>query len=267
MSKASLRTINRTIAPPPPEWLAKLRRDPAARVALKAWRELTKGESDGDRPTLLACSGGTDSSGLVLALACQATGVRSTLIVAHIVHDLRPAAQARRDLAITKDLARLVGLKCVQATVKVKAQAGNAEANAREARYKALGKLAEKHGCRFIATAHHADDQLETVLMRLIRGAGPRGLVGIRPSRLLDREHSKLLLIRPMLEVERVDTERLVRHVPEPWKPAQDETNADLSRLRNAIRSKITPLLKELSPSVAKRVARNSRWFRDVKDR
>lgn len=232
-------------------------------MALKAWRELAKGDSDADRPTLLACSGGTDSSGLVLALACQATGVRSNLIVAHIVHDLRPAAQARRDLRITQALAKLAGLRCVQASVKVRTKAGNAEANAREARYNALGKLAEKYGCRVIATAHHADDQLETVLMRLIRGAGPRGLVGIRPSRRLSPGFSKLQLIRPMLEVERADTERLVGQVPEPWKAAQDETNADLSRLRNAIRWKITPLLKELSPTVAKRVARNSRWFRE----
>ena len=200
---------------------------------------------------------------MVLALACQATGVRSSLIIAHIVHDLRPAAQARRDLRITQALAKLAGLKCVHATVKVRAKPGNAEANAREARYEALGKLAKKYNCRIVATAHHADDQLETVLMRLIRGSGPRGMAGIRPVRPLNQDDRSILLVRPLLEIERADTVRLVGAVPEPWLPAQDETNADLSRLRNAIRSKITPLLRELSPSVAKRVVRNSQWFRE----
>ncbi len=243
-----------------------LRRDASARCIIQGWRQLTSprgsrraGPGAG---TLIACSGGADSSALVLALA--PSNRAAPIVVAHVLHDLRPRDQVLADLNAVQALALRVGAKFVQAEVRVRDSGGNLEAAARTARYAALLRLAKREKLRFIATAHHADDQLETILMALMRGAGPRGLGGIAISRPLEylsipAPSDDVCLIRPMIEagVERADTERICQLAGWAWQA--DATNADQTRLRAAVRLQIVPLLKALRPTVAQRAVESAR--------
>jgi len=226
------------------------RRDPVAGPIIRRWRELTGGGKDRhtDRRTLIACSGGADSSALALSLSASS----SELVVAHVVHDLRPRREVLADRDAARRLADLLGLEFVEHAVRVSDLPGNAESNARSARLEALESLARATGCSHVATAHHADDQLETVLMRLIRGAGPRGLGGIRPARLLgDRG---IRLIRPMLCVDRADAEDLCCRCG--WQWTHDATNDNRSRLRAALRHGVVPELRRLHPRAAHNASR-----------
>jgi tRNA(Ile)-lysidine synthase len=222
--------------------------DAAIAAIVTDWRLLTGGTSrtiaDIDRRTLVACSGGADSAALALALATAA----SELVIAHVVHDLRPTSITRRDRDSAHALAVHLGLPFVEAEIHPAAQGSNVEATARRFRYDALAQLAMQHGCRFIATAHHADDQLETLLMALMRGAGPRGLSGIASTRPLEDD---LSLIRPMLHVTSEDARRICTHAN--WSWVEDETNNDTTRLRAALRKDVIPRLERLRPGVAHR--------------
>ncbi|MFN7022495.1 MAG: tRNA lysidine(34) synthetase TilS [Phycisphaerales bacterium] len=231
------------------------RRDPAVASIALAWRELT---GSGDRRTLVACSAGCDSSALLLALSA----VTSQLVVGHVLHDLRPTGETAQDRDAAGRLAGALGLPFVAAEVRVRGWAGNAEANARRARYGALASLAASSGCRFIATAHHADDQLESVLMGLLRGAGPRGLSGVARRRALHAgEGAPVTLVRPMLgsadgrcrPITRAECERLCAEAGWAWR--EDRSNADTALLRNALRGEVIPILRRLRPRAAEHAA------------
>ncbi len=238
------------------------RRSTTVRAVASAWRRLTTHVSASrngpGEPTLLACSGGGDSSALVLALAAAA-GKRSAELftVAHIVHDLRPSSQALADRDRAADLARHLGLPFVDARVAVRDQPGNDESNARRMRYAALSEIAASRSLRFIATAHNSHDQAESVIMALLRGAGPRGLAGIAPARRLTgastAESCRVTLIRPMLTVAPDEARELCDQAG--WVYAHDQTNDDTDRLRNAIRADIVPRLLTLRPSAVRRIA------------
>ncbi len=260
-----LTTGRKPLLSAPPPWVRAVRRDPAARRVITAWRRLTTADrsrrAGPGRDTLVACSGGADSSALVLALAAAVFGAKgepARIVVAHVMHDLRSPQEAGADRDSTRRLAELVGAKFVEAGVRVKAKGGNLEAAARKARYAALVKLAKREGLPFIATAHHADDQLETMLMALMRGAGPRGLAGVAVSKHMEgrwvpRTLCGVRIVRPMIEagVERADTERICRVAG--WKWAVDATNADETRLRAAVRRRIVPVIKSLRPDATQR--------------
>ncbi len=234
------------------------RKDAAVRRITPTWRELTGGTGrgrDSVRRTLLACSGGADSSAMVLALAAGAASPEKTFVVAHIVHDLRPAADALADRDATRELAEALGIPFVEARVNVRPEGGNAEAAARRLRYAALERLASEQRCPVIATAHHADDQLETMLMALVRGGGPRGLAGIAEC----SRRGGLRLIRPMLGMTRADCERLCREAGWPWR--EDATNKDASRLRAALRQRVLPVLEAIRPGASRRAARSAGLF------
>lgn len=232
-------------------------RHPVAKQIVRAWRELTghttRGPLGSDAGTLLACSGGADSSALVLALA----SLGEPMVVGHIVHDLRPRAEALADRDAAARLADRLGLRFVEAEVSVRARGGNAEDAARRLRYEALAKLARESGCPFVATAHHADDQLETLLMRLLRGSGPSGLAGVAARRRLA---AGVTLIRPMLTAARAEAESICD--TEGWVWQTDTTNADVSRLRAAIRHRVVPVLKEIRPDAPRRAAGTARLMR-----
>lgn len=241
----------------------------AARI-VRAWRALTTPAAarrigPGVR-TLVACSGGADSSALLLALRSAS----SDLVVGHVVHDLRPEAEAAADRDAVKELAQRLGLVFVERAVRVRAASGaagggsNLEARARAARYAALVEMAAEQGCAAVATAHHADDQLETILMRLVRGAGPRGLRAIAVRRCVRGPQGSVLVVRPMLgdlegrtdPTRRREAEALCRRAGWVWR--EDATNADAAFLRNALRLRVTPLLEELQPGAAVRAARSA---------
>ncbi len=221
-----------------------VQRDAAARAVLRRWRELTGGSGtrDPDRRTLVACSGGADSTALVLALA------DSQPLVGHVVHDLRDRAETSAERDRVASLAAGLGLGFIETAVAVRALPGNAEANARRARYRALEALASRAGCPFVATAHHAGDQLETMLMAMLRGAGIGGLAGMPASRALGRRG--VLLVRPMLGIGRADAERLCTLAGVGW--ATDPTNADISRFRAALRHGPLRALEAMRPGGAR---------------
>lgn len=225
------------------------RRHPVVRTIIADWRRLTGGPPTRDdaRRTLAACSGGADSSALVLALA----SVDPPPVVAHVLHDLRPPADAIADRDATRHLAAALGLDFAEADLRVAALPGNSEANARRGRYAALADLARAHGLRVVATGHHADDQAETLLMRLLRGAGPRGLAGIRSSRPITPGGPSL--VRPMLRITAQQARALCADCGWAWR--EDATNHDTTRRRAALRASVLPALREIDPQAARRLS------------
>lgn len=227
---------------------------------LRDWRRLTGGARvrDGERRTLAACSGGADSTALALAL--HAAGALAGL--AHVVHDLRPEAEALADRDAVRALAAELGVAFLERRVRAAGEAGRAgrglEAAARRGRYAALAAMAAEAGCPFAATAHQAEDQLETIVMRLARGAGPRGLAGI-PAR---RRLGSLVVVRPCLGVRRGELEALCDRAG--VAPRVDATNEDRGYARNAVRAVVMPELERLYPGTASRTSELSRRMRQV---
>lgn len=223
-----------------------------------AWRKLTSapvGRSAGPgAPTLLACSGGADSTALALCLATA--GARIT--IAHVLHDLRAREEAEADRAFTRTLAAHLGAPFLSAEVRV--GPGNREGGARALRYRALAELARGAGMRHVATAHHADDQFESVVMALLRGAGPDGMRGAGAKRAIG---GGMVVVRPMLEAAtRADCVRLCELAGVAW--SEDATNADRSRLRTALRHGALRDFDTLRPGAARRAATSARLMRDA---
>ena len=193
---------------------------------------------------LVAVSGGVDSLALMLAAAAVAserTGVAS------LDHGLRPESAA--EVERVRELARSLGLPFHAESLGLSPGPG-AEARARAARYAALDRIARVHGYAAIATAHTADDQAETLLMRLARGSALRGAAAIRA------EGPKLL--RPLLAVRRSQTEAAVAAAG--LEPARDPTNEDPGLFRTRIRHHVLPVLRQAAgPSVVERLARFAR--------
>ncbi len=237
---------------------ARIRKDPAVREIIRAWRSLTGGGDtpDSERRTLIACSGGADSSALAIALAAAAP---RSVVIAHILHDMRPTEQAHADRDATENLADRLGVRYFDAFVRVRSRPGNAESDARLRRYATLVRIARAKRCLHVATGHQADDLAETVIMRLLAGAGPLAMSGIREKLELDIHRS---IVRPMLGVTRADSERICRLFNWTW--AVDATNADTSRLRSAVRHRVMPVLKEISPQVLARVRYSASLLADA---
>ncbi len=226
------------------------RRDPLVRRIALEWRKRTR---ESHAPTLVACSGGADSSALAIALAAT----RAPITLGHIVHDMRPAPDAEKDAHSVRSLASALGVPVL--VDQVETGGGNAEAVARRERYRALTAMATTAGCQFVASAHHADDQLETLLMAVLRGAGPRGMRGVAPTRPLD---SGVTLIRPMLGVTRREAEHLCQQAGWTW--TEDQTNQDTTKLRAHIRHVLIPALEEIRPGAGHRAVRTASLMRQV---
>jgi len=243
-----------TIAP-----VSGQRTEPVVRRIVQSWRDLTggraRGVDDRERRTLVACSGGADSSALAIALG-HAT---KEFVVGHVVHDLRAPDAAERDRRASEELSGRLGVDFSSEHVRPGEAAGNDEANARKMRYSALESMARAHRCAYVATGHHAGDELETVLMGLIRGAGPRGLGGVRPWRSLS---DSVTLIRPLLGISREETEGVCRSFGWTW--VEDETNRDETRLRACIRGRVSPALECIRPGAAIRASRSAALIREA---
>ncbi|MEO0512834.1 MAG: tRNA lysidine(34) synthetase TilS [Planctomycetota bacterium] len=231
------------------------------RSIVRSWRKLTGGHAtrDAERRTLLACSGGADSTALVLALGCRHVG---HVAVAHVVHDLRPREDTAADRDTVAELCERLGLTFVSTAVRVASLPGNTEDHARRARYDALAMLAREQGCRYVATAHHAEDQLESVLMALLRGSGPRGLAGMAARRPLS---GGVELVRPMLECSRRDARDLCESVGVRWR--EDATNRDTSRLRARLRQTVVPELTAERSGLGRRLAHHRELLTLAADR
>ncbi len=223
---------------------------------------------------LAAVSGGADSVAMLLVLAELASREERgyTLHVAHLDHGLRD--ESGEDAAFVARLAARLGLQTVSRRRDVGAYARDngvsIELAARELRYAFLADAAEQAGCQFVATGHHADDNVETVLHRILRGSGLTGLRGIRPSRSIAGGH--LRLIRPMLEVTRAEIQAFLVERGETWRT--DPSNAETAHTRNRIRHELLPLLRRhYNPQVDHAVARLTataewagQWLDDLGD-
>ena len=198
----------------------------------------------GGETVLIAVSGGADSVALLHLLLELSPGWRLRLHVLHVDHQLR--AESAADADFVRDLGARLGVLVDVATVAVDRR-GSLEAAARAARYAALDVCAARVGAERIAVGHTADDQAETVLMRLLQGAGVRGLAGIPPVRGR--------IIRPLIEMRRSALETELRRAGLAW--VDDRTNRDPKFLRNRIRHELLPLLADsYNPEVAASLVR-----------
>ncbi len=192
-----------------------------------------------DVTVLVAVSGGPDSVGLLRGLiAAQSGGVRR-LVVAHFNHRMR-GEQADQDEAFVRALSRQFGVPCIvgQREGVLTSHGQGLELAMRRARYGFLLRTAENTGARYVATAHTADDQAETILHRIIRGTGLLGLGGIPKLRTLSPAVS---LVRPMLTIGRAEVHAYLERHGQPAR--EDATSQDLSLWRNRIRHQLLPQL------------------------
>lgn len=212
--------------------------------------------SDGDS-ILLAVSGGPDSVVLLDYFAGQARAHRLELLVCHVNHGLRGRA-ADADAAFVGKLAAAYGLpaEILRADVRrLAAREGKStEHAARDARYALLARTALKRGCALVATAHHADDHAETVLLNLLRGTEPKGLLGIPWKReLCRRGRRKVEVIRPLLAVTRREIEDYL--AVNGLRSRRDASNDDEKFTRNWLRRSVLPLLLKRQPRLREHLA------------
>lgn len=188
------------------------------------------------RCVLAAVSGGGDSQAMLSVLARLAPSFGFTLHAHGVDHGLRP--EASRELDLAQALAERLAVPFERTRLALE-RGGNLQARAREARYAALREAAAPHDA-LIATAHHATDRAETVLLRLLRGAGPRGLAVLAP-----RAHD---VIRPLVRASKGD---VLLHLERHGLPfADDPSNSDAAFLRVRVRREALPLLEQLSPRI-----------------
>jgi tRNA(Ile)-lysidine synthase len=217
-------------------------------------------------PVVVALSGGPDSVALFLALREVIPG---PLVLAHLNHQLR-GADSDADEAFVRDLHgawRAAGdqkltLHCERREVALLARSRgeNLESAARRIRYGWLLEVAQEHGCPWVATGHTADDQAETVLHRLLRGTGLKGLRGIAPRRPLAPE---VEVVRPLLRVRRAEV--LAFLVARGQAFRQDSSNTDLRFTRNRLRHELLPhLAARYNPAVVEVLCRLAEQAEDT---
>lgn len=192
---------------------------------------------------LVGASAGVDSTVLLRVLV----GLGQPVVACHVDHGLRE--ESADEGAFVAALAADLGVPVERRAVVV--GPGNVQAEARRARYAALADAARQRGCPFVATGHTADDQAETVLAALVRGAGLRGLGGMPPA----RPHGPdVVLVRPMLDVLRVELEAEAES--QGWSWREDPSNASDAYRRNWLRHNVMPSLASGGgANVARRVA------------
>lgn len=198
---------------------------------------------------ILACSGGADSLAMTEALLLLLP--QSQLIIVHINHNIRAAAQQDADLV--KDFCQVRNLDCIVIEINVpefaKAQKLSIEEAARILRYEELTKILITQQADYIVTGHNKDDQAETLLINLLRGSGLAGLSAMKMC------SGKIL--RPLLNISRSAIEQFCKERMIVY--ALDQTNYDTKYLRNRIRCELLPLLeKDYNPAIVDTLTRTT---------
>ncbi|MDO8716795.1 MAG: tRNA lysidine(34) synthetase TilS [Dehalococcoidales bacterium] len=221
----------------------------------------------GQQCLLVAVSGGQDSVCLLHILAKLQTELKVNLHVAHLDHQLR-GAESESDARYVARLAKKLDIPCTIEKRDVKAYRIrhhlSPEEAAREVRYTFLSEAAQSIGTDRVAVAHTAGDNIETVLMHLIRGSGTRGLRGLQPVSLWQSSNNSLVVVRPMLRISREETAAYCRR--HRLMPHLDTSNLNLSPLRNRIRLELLPLLQSYNPRIADALQRTSRLAGETLD-
>lgn len=192
---------------------------------------------------LVAISGGPDSAGLLVALHKLSSELYLDLVAVSVDHGLRPESAADVEIARAQAAALKVPFRALRLDL---ATGPDLQARARDARYAALREQRLLDGARSLAVGHTRDDQAETVLSRMLRGAGIRGLAGIAPR----RDDG---VIRPLLDVSRAEVHALVHAAGLPV--AMDASNSDPRFQRVRMRHDVLPLLTREDPEVAAHLA------------
>ncbi|MFZ0036720.1 MAG: tRNA lysidine(34) synthetase TilS [Candidatus Acidiferrales bacterium] len=210
----------------------------------------------GDRVGV-AVSGGADSVALLRLIEDLQDELGIGLCALHLNHGLRGEA-SDADAAFVANLARTRGLELFSEREDVAAEARrnhwNLEDSGRRARYSFFERAVASGHCKKVAVAHTADDQAETVLGRVLRGAGPRGIVGIHPVRGS--------VVRPLLDIRRIDLRAYLTAKGQDWR--EDATNQDTTRLRARLRHELLPQLeRDFNPAIIERLASLSAISRD----
>ena len=197
------------------------------------WRDVT---------VIVCVSAGADSVALLRGLASLRADGPGSLVVAHFNHRLRGNASSN-DETFTRALCN-----CLELPLQVGSHTGQrnevadvSEATARAERYAFFEEVAKTQGARFVATAHTADDQAETILHRIVRGTGIGGLGGIPRTRLLA---TGITMLRPLLAFTRSEISEFLESLPQSFR--EDSSNRDLRFTRNRIRAELLPELTSL---------------------
>jgi len=202
---------------------------------------------------IVAVSGGPDSMSLLHLL--KVAGFKN-IVVAHLDHLIR--TDSSKDAELVKRVSGEYGYKFELSLVDVKKiaeEAGeNIEAVGRRERYSFFRKLAEKYKAKYIVTAHHADDQIETVLMNIVRGCGLDGLKGMSE---LDADIWRPLLPYPKVKILNYCRKNSLKFMNE-------STNDDLQYRRNFLRKMVVPQLKELNPNLLETFGNNIKLWRSA---
>jgi tRNA(Ile)-lysidine synthase len=220
------------------------------KVTVARYNMLKKGDS-----VLVAVSGGPDSVCLLEVLSCLKEDYSLSLHVAHLNHRFRK--EAKKEAEFVRLLAEKKGIPAAIEAIDVKAYCRerglSLQEGAREVRYSFLNRVADAVGAVKIATGHTADDQAETFLMRLLRGAGAAGLSGIPPVR--ER------IIRPLIDVTKKEAFSFLKE--KNIKYVKDPSNVKPKYLRNKIRLELIPLLKKYNPNIIDTLHREAELLRE----
>jgi tRNA(Ile)-lysidine synthase len=208
----------------------------------------------------LALSGGSDSVALVWLLQEMASaGHIAVAGLVHLNHGLR-GEESNGDEVFCRALAARIGwpidVEEIDAAALARAQSQSVETAGRAARYRFFEAAAQRLGADVVMTGHTLDDQAETVLLRLLRGAGTRGLGGVRPRRGP--------YVRPLLDVRRAELRQYLVDRGESFR--DDSSNRDLSVPRNRIRHELMPVISRLAPGGVRALARVAALARDDED-
>lgn len=210
------------------------------------------------RKYLIGVSGGCDSMALLFSL--HEAGFRK-VVVCHLNHGLR-GREAAKDAALVRKAARKLGYAFetgrVDCGARARREKKSVELAAREARRAFFAECARKHGCRQIFMAHHADDQVETVLFNFLRGTGAAGLGGMKA----EAKAGGLKMLRPLLDMKRRDILSHVKSAGIPYR--EDASNTELHHTRNRLRHEVIPILtKAAGESCKDAILRTAKILRE----
>ena len=215
---------------------------------------------DASEPILVALSGGADSSALLFMLAHYAKESNAKIYAAHLNHGIR-GEEADRDEQFCKELASSLCVEFFSKKINVPAiakQSGESiETAARRERYDFFDNIMRENQIKILATAHNADDNLETVLFNIARGTGLGGLCGIPNS----RPTKYGVVIRPILTMEKSEIISFCKNNGISF--VTDSTNASIDYTRNKIRNQIIPVLKEINSGATKNASRMTETLKE----
>ncbi|MCS7021942.1 MAG: tRNA lysidine(34) synthetase TilS [Gemmataceae bacterium] len=210
---------------------------------------------------VLGVSGGADSVALVRAVVAAGRSVTAV----HVHHGLR-GREADVDAAFVESLCRQLGIRYECQRVELSGRGSGLEAAGRQARYRIFATVAQQRQARWVAVAHTADDQAETILHRLIRGTGLSGLRGMAPVRPLPLPSGEVTipLLRPLLTLRRQQLRDYLQSLQQPFR--EDASNQDLRFTRNRLRHQLLPLLESFNSRFVEALQRLSHQVTEAEE-